>query len=93
MRDGAAGLPGRTDASRAGQQRLATDAAAYEAAAKGLQASYQDIEQKRQAIVAQQASLQETRQQALDRFNAVRDRLNAAQPNVRLPVEGATHPD
>lgn len=78
-----------TDTYRAEQQRLATDAAAYAAAAKDLQASYQDIEQKRQAIAAKQASLQQTRQQTLDRFNAVRDQLNGLQPNVRLPAEVA----
>jgi chromosome segregation ATPase len=82
-----------TDAYRAEQQRLATDSGAYAAAAKELQASYKDIEQKRQDVLAKQASLQNARQQTLDRFNAVRDRLNALQPNVSLPVAGAAHPN
>jgi chromosome segregation ATPase len=82
-----------TDAYRAEQQRLATDAGTYAAAARELQASYKDIEQKRHDILAKQASLQATRQQTLDRFNAVRDRLNALHPNVSLPVAGATHPN
>ena len=82
-----------TDAYRAAQQRLAIDASAYGAAAKGLQAGYQDIEQKRQGILAKQASLQGERQQTLDRFNAVRDRLDALQPNVSLPVAGALRPN
>lgn len=82
-----------TDAYRAAQQRLATDTGAYDAAAKELQASYKDIERKRQDILAKQVSLQNARQQTLDRFNAVRDRLNALQPNVNLPVAGAARPN
>ena len=80
-----------TGAYRAEQQRLATDSGAYAAAAKELQGSYEDIEQKRQDVLAKQASLQNARRQTLDRFNAVRDRLNALQPNVSLPVAGAPH--
>ncbi|MFZ2007739.1 MAG: hypothetical protein WAV02_21840 [Stellaceae bacterium] len=82
-----------TDTYRAEQQRLATDAGAYDAAVKELRTRYKDIEQKRQDILSKQASLQATRHQTLDRFDAVRDRLNALHPNVSLPVAGATHPN
>jgi chromosome segregation ATPase len=68
-----------SDAYNVEQQRFTTDDAAYDAAVKELQAGYKDIGQKRQDILAKQASLHDTRQQTLDEFNAVRDRLNALQ--------------
>jgi chromosome segregation ATPase len=67
------------DVYRADQQHLADDLAAYQSAAQKLQAEYKDIEQKRQDLVSRQTSLKDERQQALNQFNEVRDRLTAKQ--------------
>jgi chromosome segregation ATPase len=67
------------DAYRDDQQRLATDYAAYNAASKDLQAQYKDIEQKREDVLARRDALHNTRQETLNRFNEVRDRLIALQ--------------
>jgi len=76
------------DAYRADQQRLADDLAAYHTATQDLQAEYKDIEQKRHDILAHQAALNETRQETLNRFNEIRDRLTALQP-APPPTPGA----
>lgn len=68
-----------TDGYRDDQQRLATDYAAYNAASKDLQSQYKDIEQKRQDLLARRDSLHNTREETLNRFNEVRDRLVALQ--------------
>ena len=68
------------DAYRTDQQHLSDDLAAYHAASQKLQADYKDIEQKRQAVLARQASLHDLRQQTLAQFNETRDRLTALQP-------------
>jgi chromosome segregation ATPase len=73
------------DAYRADEQHLADDLAVYQSAAQKLQAEYKDIEQKRQGLLARQASLQDERQQALNQFNAVRDQLVALQSGPNLP--------
>jgi chromosome segregation ATPase len=67
------------DAYRADEQHLADDLAAYQSAAQKLQTEYKDIEQKRQDLLGHQASLQDERQQMLNQFNEVRDRLVALQ--------------
>ena len=71
------------DAYRADQQRLTADYAAYDATAKELQARYRDIGQKRQDILAKQASLKDARQQAQAQFDALRDRLGPPQPAAK----------
>jgi chromosome segregation ATPase len=65
------------------QRRLADDLATYDAASRKLQAEYKDIEQKRRGVLARQASLEDTRQQMLDQFNEIRDRLIALQSNPK----------
>ena len=67
------------DAYRTDQQSLATDYAAYQAETQELKARYEDIEQKRSAVLARQTSLQSARREAAGRFNAERDRLVALQ--------------
>ena len=65
------------------QQHLADDLAAYDAAAQKLQAEYKDIEQKRQDVLAKQASLQGMRQQMLNQFNELRDRLGGVPSSLK----------
>jgi chromosome segregation ATPase len=67
------------DAYRAEQQHFTDDYAAYNAATAELKTQYEDIEQKRKNVLSRQASLHETRQETLTRFNEVRDRLMALQ--------------
>jgi len=67
------------DEYRAEQQRLSSDDTAYHNAAKDLLVEYKDIEKKRQDLLARQASLHTEREDTLNRFNQVRDRLTALQ--------------
>lgn len=67
------------DAYRVEQRHFADDYAAYNAATAELKTAYQDIEQKRHDVLSRQASLHESRQETLHRFNEVRDRLVALQ--------------
>ena len=69
----------RADAYRAEQQHFTDDYGAYNATTVELKTQYEDIEQKRKDVLSRQASLHETRQEALTRFNEVRDRLMALQ--------------
>ena len=75
------------DAYRTDEQHLADDVAAYHSATQKLQAQYKDVEQKRQDVLARQASLRDMRQQALNQFNEIRDRLSAppSGPNSLSP--------
>jgi len=67
------------DAYRAEQQRFTGDYAAYNTATAELKTQYEKIEQKRKDVLSRQASLHETRQETLTRFDEVRDRLMALQ--------------
>lgn len=71
------------DAYRVEQQRLATDDGTYHTAAQELQTEYNDIEKKRQDLLARQAALHQSRQAALSRFNELRDRLTALQSSAK----------
>ncbi|HWB52469.1 MAG TPA: hypothetical protein VG651_25420 [Stellaceae bacterium] len=71
------------DSYRAEQQHFADDYAAYKTATANLKAQYQDIEQKRRDVLSRQASLHETRQETLNRFNDVRDHLVALQSGAK----------
>lgn len=71
------------DAYRAEQRRLSTDDGAYHGAAHELQTEYNDIEKKRQDLLAAQAALHQSRQAALGHFNELRDRLTALQSSAK----------
>jgi chromosome segregation ATPase len=67
------------DAYRVEQQHFANDYATYNTATAELKTQYENIEQKRQQVLSRQASLHDTRQETLSRFNEIRDHLMALQ--------------
>ena len=71
------------DAYRAEQQHLSTDNGADRGAAQELRTEYADIEKRRQDLLARQAALHRSRQEALGHFNEPRDRLTALQSSAK----------
>lgn len=73
-------------AYRAEEQRLSADDSAYRGVVQDLRTAYDDIEKKRQDLLARQAALQQSRLVALGRFNELSDRLSASQSSAKQPA-------